>query len=297
MLGDAGSRFLWAGGALTRGWPAGPDGDRYAAVRDSDVPTLLISGTLDGATPAVNASRELLPHLPNGHQVLLRGVGHTTDFWNTQVPAGTHLINGYLDSGRVDASRYVDQRIDFTPPLRQSTAAKALAGTMAALALVTALSLAWMARRVRTRGRLGRGTRVLARSLWALVLGLGGWFAGALVALIALPSVPIDAELLMVAAMGAPVALAGHWGWRGPDRVATTRAGLAAALAGALIGAWVGSTSATAMLAVATTLVGAVAGANLALIVCDIAAETRRRRREASDARVSEPPLEALAHA
>jgi hypothetical protein len=43
------------------------------------------------------------------------------------------------------------------------------------------------------------------------------------------------------------------------------------------------------MLAVGTTLVGAIAATNLALIACDIAAETRRRRRDATERAVSEP--------
>ena len=157
---------------------------------------------------------------------------------------------------------------------------------MVGLALLTVLSLAWVAGRVRRRGSLGRGTRVVTRSAWALLLGLGGWFAGAVFALIALPSVPIDAELLMVVSMAAPVAIASYCAWRDPDGAATNAAGLAAAVAGALVGAWLGFTSATGMLAVATTLVGAVAGTNLALIACDIASETRRRR-HATEPRVS----------
>jgi MFS family permease len=219
--------------------------------------------------------------------VVLPGFGHTIDFWNHQVEAGDRLVNLYLDTGRVDASRFVPQKIDFTPPVRQTTLGKLLAGTMLGLALFTVLSLAWMARRVRTRGRLGRRTRIVVRSAWALVLGLGGWFAAALVALIAAPSVPIDAGLLMVLSMATPVAAASYCAWRDPDRAATPAAGLAAAVAGALIGAWLGLHCATAMLAVATTLVGAVAGANLALIACDIASETKRRR-HATEPRVSD---------
>jgi hypothetical protein len=105
VLRDSASRFLWAGGGLADAWPATPDEAAYSRMRDSDVETLLISGELDGATPAANATKDLLPHLRNGHQVLLKSLGHTTDFWNTQVGAGNHLITTYLDSGRVDASR------------------------------------------------------------------------------------------------------------------------------------------------------------------------------------------------
>ena len=89
--------------------------------------------------------------------------------------------------------------------------------------------------------------------------------------------------------MGAPVAAASYLGWRDGDRAAPNAAGFA--VAGALAGAWLGFSCATAMLAVATTLVGAVAGANLALIARDIVAETRRRR-HASEARGAEVLLQ-----
>jgi pimeloyl-ACP methyl ester carboxylesterase len=264
-LRDSASRFLWAGGALAA-WPATPDEAAYDHLRDSDVETLLISGELDGATPAQNATKDLLPHLPNGHQVLLEGLGHTTDFWNTQVGAGNHLINTYMDSGRVDSSRYAAQKIDFTPSTTQTKLAKLFAGAMIALAVFAALSLAWLA----TRRRPGRITRIVTRTLWAPVIGLGGWFAAVLVALIAFPSVPVDAELLITGSMAIPVALASYFAWRGPT------IGLVAAIAGALTGAWFGLECATGMLAVATTLAGAVAGTNLALIAFDIVSESSR---------------------
>ena len=111
------------------------------------------------------------------------------------------------------------------------------------------------------------------------MLGLGGWFAAALVALIALPSVPIDAAPVIVLGMGLPVAIAVYCGWRELDRAGNAKAGLVAAIGGALIGGALGFACATAMLAVVTTLLGAVAGANLALIARDVAAAARLRAR------------------
>ena len=270
-LGDPGSEFLWAGGRLADAWPANPDEGEYATVRTSTVPTLLISGTVDGATPAVNATRELLPHLPNGQQVVLRDFGHTTDFWDVQPKAGTRLVNAFMDSGRVDDSRYVRQAIDFTPSRSHGGMAKVLASTMFALAIVTVLWLLWMARRVATRGRLGRKTRVLVRSAGPLVLGLGGWCAGALVALIAMPRVPIDSAWLVVAFVGTPVGLAIYCAWVDRRTDAATKAyGFAAAVAGALAGAALGFASTEGLLAPVAAIVGAGAVANLAVIVRDM---------------------------
>jgi zinc transporter ZupT len=52
---------------------------------------------------------------------------------------------------------------------------------------------------------------------------------------------------------------------------ATRRAGLALAVVGALAGAWLGFACAESPFAVLTTIAGAAAGANLALIARDIA--------------------------
>ena len=51
ILGNPGTEFLYAGGGLVHAWPAAPDENEYARVRDSNVETLLIGGTLDFATP------------------------------------------------------------------------------------------------------------------------------------------------------------------------------------------------------------------------------------------------------
>ena len=109
VIGSPGTDLVWAGGRLLDAWPANPDENEYNRVRDSNVGTLLIGGQLDFATPPQNATRELLPHLPNGHQVVLPKLGHADDFWAYEPDASTRLIDTYLDSGRVDTSLYTDQ--------------------------------------------------------------------------------------------------------------------------------------------------------------------------------------------
>ena len=75
ILGNPATDFLFAGGGLMHAWPANPTENEYTQVRDSNVETLLVGGTLDFAAPPQVATRELLPHLPNGHQVVLRDLG------------------------------------------------------------------------------------------------------------------------------------------------------------------------------------------------------------------------------
>src|SRR5207302_11409845 len=99
-LGWAGSAYSWGGGRLADAWPAAQDVDAYSRVRTSEVETLLISGSLDSATPPQVATKELLPYLPNGHQVVLPAFGHVGSFYQEQSQAGTRLINTFLASGQ-----------------------------------------------------------------------------------------------------------------------------------------------------------------------------------------------------
>src|SRR5205085_11372753 len=115
VIGSPGTELIWAGGRLLDAWPATPDDNEYTHVRDSKVETLLIGGELDFATPPQNAARELLPHLPNGHQVVLAGIGHSDDFWAYEPAASERLVNTFFDSGRVDTSLYTKNAVDFTP--------------------------------------------------------------------------------------------------------------------------------------------------------------------------------------
>ena len=67
------------------------------------------------------------------------------------------------------------------------------------------------------------------------------------------------------------------------DWSAKTRfAGLAAAAGGALVGAWLGFNATTDMLAVVATIAGATVGANLTLIILDIAWDRAVRDRFAA---------------
>ena len=279
-LADAATTFVWADGKLTDSWPAQPGENAYSRVRPSRVPTLLIGGELDFSTPPQNAKRELLPHLANGRQVVLKGFGHSTSFWTQQRDAGTHLVETFLDTGRVDTSRYEPQRVDFTPEVTQTALGKGVAGTILGLAGLTVLSLAWMAIRVLRRGGYGRKSSAALRSVWAFVLGLGGWFTGVIAVTTAFPSVPLDDPLLATLSIGLPVGLGVYLAWLRRDD-GTAGVGLAAAVAGALAGAWLGFHAATDLLALVTSIFGAIAGANLLLVGLDLTRTGRAPETEA----------------
>ena len=293
ILGNPGTDFLWAGGRLRSAWPAAPGESEYSRVRTSSTETLVISGALDFATPAGNATEELLPHLPRGHQVVLRGLGHTDDFWGYEPEASAHLVNTFLDSGTVDSSRYTGHNVRFDDGFAQTRIAKIVLGSMLGFAALTLLSLLWMPRRVHRRGGFGRTASVALRVLYLPLLGLGGWFLGALIVLTAMPTVPLDNELLAGLSIGLPIGLGTYWAsvqreWSAGAKVS----GLAAALGGGLVGAWLGFQAVPGLPAVLTTIAGAAAGANLTVILLGAA-----RDRAAAEQAVAPAVRQALATA
>jgi pimeloyl-ACP methyl ester carboxylesterase len=271
VIGAPGTDLIWAGGKLVGNWPSSPDDSEYTQVRSSSVPTLLIGGNLDFATPAQNATRDLLPHLPNGHQVVLADLGHADDFWAYEPRAATHLMNTFLDTGRVDTSLYTPHRIDFTPTVSHGDIAKIIVMVALGFSALAALSLFLMALRVHRRGHLGRKTGMLVRSVYVLVLGFGGWFGGVLIALAALPTVPLDDARLVALSVGLPVGIGVGLAWVNGEMAARAKwIGFAAATVCALAGAWLGFSAMGSLYGVVTALIGAAAGANLGVLALDL---------------------------
>jgi hypothetical protein len=134
------------------------------------------------------------------------------------------------------------------------------------------LSLILMARRVHKRGHFGSKASAVLRSAYPMVLGLGGWLLGALIVLATMPGVPIDDELVVALSAGLPVGMGIFLAWvhRDWDRQ-TKSVGLAAAVGSALVAAWLGFPAMAGFMAPITAILGAIAGANLVLILLDMA--------------------------
>jgi pimeloyl-ACP methyl ester carboxylesterase len=281
IIGNPLAEFIWGAGGLVHAWPANPGENQYTGVQNSSVPTLLVGGTLDFETPAQNATKELLPHLSNGHQVILSGLGHADDFWYYEPKASTQLLTKFYATGQVDTSRYTPNVVSFaTSPTQtaQTAIAKDLLAAVIGFALLAALWLLWVARRVRKHGAAGRMTSVATRTIVLLVLGLGGWFGAALVVLTFWPALSLSSELLGILAPSVPIALGLYLAWthRDWDR-ATKSLGLLVAIAGALLGGWFGFTAVSGLSALVTTAIGAAAGGNLALIAVSLVRERSAR--------------------
>jgi len=122
------------------------------------------------------------------------------------------------------------------------------------------------------------------RSVVAAVVGFGGWVIGVLAVMIARPGVPVDDQLLVVASVGVPVGLAAYLAWVHRDSSARSKGvGLAAAAGGALVGAWLGFQATAGLMALVTAILGAVAGANLVLILLDMARASSADYRTSTD--------------
>jgi pimeloyl-ACP methyl ester carboxylesterase len=277
ILGNALATHLWGGGGMANAWPHSAEVDQYKQVRPTDVDTLVINGSLDFATPAQFATRELLPSLRHGHEVVLANLGHTSDTWTYEKPAANRLINTFFDTGRVDRSGYTDRAMDFRASPTQTVMAKIVVASLVGLAAVTVVLLLWLPARLRRRGSIGTRTAFVTRTLLAPVIGLGGWSAAALLVLTLWPSLALDSRLLAMVSIGLPVAAAVHLSWTNRAHPALVRqVGLGAAVAGAVVGSWCGLHVVVGPAQVFTAVLGAVLGANLVGLAYDIARDHAR---------------------
>jgi pimeloyl-ACP methyl ester carboxylesterase len=141
ILGSPISLAIW--GAAGDAWPIHLIPSELRRVQPSDVPTLLLSGSVDFSTPAEFATRELLPSLKNGHQVILRECGHVGDVLTFHPQAIQRLISGFLDRGEADDSLFsykpMDFHISFGFPLLAKAALSA--GLLAVVILVFVVRL------------------------------------------------------------------------------------------------------------------------------------------------------------
>jgi len=282
IIGNPLGEFLWGAGGLAHAWPANPGENQYTSVQNSSVPTLLIGGTLDFETPAQNATKELLPHLSNGHQVILSGLGHSEDFFSYEPSASTQLLTTFYATGQVDTSRYTPNKVSFaTSPTQtaQTAIAKDLLAVMIGFALLAVLWLVVLAIRIRRRGGTGRKTGAWIRSAGPTVFGLGGWFLGALLALRFWSSRPLDDQLLAVVSIAVPIWLGVYAGWVRTDTPKAMRAkGIGTAGVGAVVGAALGFHATSGLMALITAIIGTAVMSNLSLLVLDIRTERAASR-------------------
>jgi len=154
ILGSPFSKLLWSVAA----WPTAPLPEDDRRPQPSSVETLLVGGSIDFSTPAENATRELLPLLSRGKQVILAEMGHTGDFWNVDRPAAIRLLSTFFDTGVADDSAFAYVPMDFHVAWGFPLLAKAGLG-LGALIILALVGSPWLIRR-RIRRRKARRASV-----------------------------------------------------------------------------------------------------------------------------------------
>ena len=110
--------------------------------------TLLLSGSIDFSTPAEFATRELLPYLRNGKQIVLSECGHVGDVWGVHRKTTERLIAGFYNTGVPDTSTITYVPMDFRVSWGFPRLAKMMftAGALAGITLV--VGIFWLVKKL-----------------------------------------------------------------------------------------------------------------------------------------------------
>lgn len=133
IMGSPLSYLIWA--PLSQAWEFELPPAELRQAQPTDVPTLLLSGSVDFSTPAEYARDELLPSLKNGKQIVISEAGHVGDVWRVQPEATLRALTTFYDTGIADDSLYQYAPMDFNVKFGFPLLAKILLGTGVLLAM------------------------------------------------------------------------------------------------------------------------------------------------------------------
>jgi len=145
IIGSPVALMIWS--SLSREWSKNTLPPELREVRPTDVETLLVNGSVDFSTPAEYATKELLPSLTHGKQVILSEMGHVGDLWGVQPEATLRLLTSFYDTGEADDSLYIYEPMNFKVSFGFPAIAKILLGTSVLLVIGLALSVIRIVRR------------------------------------------------------------------------------------------------------------------------------------------------------
>ena len=151
-LGDSimGGPLSELGWPMAEAWPVEMVAKDLREFQETDVPMLLVNGSLDFSTPPT-ALDEARPYFHNAQMVLLPEFGHTRDVLTLQPEAFERLVTSYYDTGVADDSLFVYQPLSFAPGLRLTVVGKALVAAMVGLPALLVLGVVLVVRRIRRR--------------------------------------------------------------------------------------------------------------------------------------------------
>jgi hypothetical protein len=117
------------------------------------VETLLLSGNLDFSTPADFATRELLPFLTRGRQVMLSECGHVGDVWYTNMENTRLMLTTFYKTGAPNVSLNSYVPMDFRVAWGFPSIARIGVGVVALLILVLVVLILRFGMRPRNQPR------------------------------------------------------------------------------------------------------------------------------------------------
>jgi pimeloyl-ACP methyl ester carboxylesterase len=101
-----------------------PIAEEYRKVRPCNIETLMIGGNLDISCPPESTTKELLPYMANGKQVILKDMAHVGDLEYAQRDAFNYMFTKYFNDGAVDTSQFKHISINFKPKMSYTKMAK-----------------------------------------------------------------------------------------------------------------------------------------------------------------------------
>ncbi|MBI5710402.1 MAG: alpha/beta hydrolase [Candidatus Eisenbacteria bacterium] len=144
-MGSPLGKLLW--GPLRFGsWPTRRIPEEYRRPGPSDVETLLISGSIDCATPAAFAEQELLPRLSHGRHVVLSEMGHVEDTWGSRREGVALLLTSFYQTGIANDSLIAPLPMDFSVKRGFPKLAKAGRAVLVVGVVVVAGGVGWLVR-------------------------------------------------------------------------------------------------------------------------------------------------------
>jgi pimeloyl-ACP methyl ester carboxylesterase len=105
---------FWWDCANHGGWPIKSIPDEYCRLDTIEAEVLIVNGNLDFTSPPDYIRDEVMPHLRNAHFAVLLNMGHM-DVIKLQREAFEHMVARFYFEGVIDTTKYVLNRIDFSP--------------------------------------------------------------------------------------------------------------------------------------------------------------------------------------
>jgi len=146
-LGSPLGKLFW-GPVQYGSWPIQQIPDEYRQLRYSDVETLLLSGSIDFTTPSEYTTKEFLPYLKNGKQVILSEYGHFGDVMYFNPENTRRIISSFYRTGVPDTSLNAYRKMDFNVSWGFPTLAKVAVGTLAIVATAAVVGIVLLVRKV-----------------------------------------------------------------------------------------------------------------------------------------------------